>query len=266
MSTKGYTPLMVAVRHGNVNVARRLLENGASSDVKCVPDKSKPYEWVSLLRMASRHGGTKMTKFLIDEAKICEFDDVVDGNGNRAMMLATQANNVELMKYLISKDRGPFGKRTTVIRLRLYRNPVVHGSNNLHQTPFFFGGSGNAVDAMKYLLSNYDIDVSMKDKNGNTTFHYAAKKGSFDAVKYLYENYKNVIDIDEMNNNGQTALMMARKNNYEQIIEYLVQNGAKEATSPADLMLGANGESNKINSNETTLNNPSNHGHDMDRP
>ena len=220
MSTRGYTPLMVAVKHGNLDVVKRLLENGASSDAKSVPDESKPYEWVSLLSMASRHGGTEMTKFLIDEAKICEFDEIVDGNGNKAMMLATQANNVELMKYLISKDRGPVDK---TIAKNLYRNKVVHGSNNLNQTPLFFGGSGNAVDAMKHLLSNFEIDVSMKDKNGDTTFHYAAMTGSFDAIKYLYENHKDDIDINEMNNKGETALMMVRKKNYAKIAEYLLQ-------------------------------------------
>ena len=213
----GYRAVSKAILAGNVDTLKLLKQFGARFDINIVPDKSKPQEWKSLLNIASRHGGTDMTKYLIDEAKICEFDQVVDSFGNTAMMLATQSNNVELMIYLIRKDKGEF--------------KIVHGSNNFNQTPLFFAGFGDAVEAMRYLLRNYDINVNMKDVIGDTTFHYAAMNGSFRAIKYLYENYKHVIDIDATNKKGETALMMARKKNCVKIIEYLVRNGAKEARS-----------------------------------
>ena len=84
---------------------------------------------------------------------------------------------------------------------------------------------------MKYLLENYKIDVNLKDKNGNTTFHYAAKKGSFDSLKYLFENYKNIVDINEKNDKGETALSMAKEKEHKEIIEYLMENGATNIAS-----------------------------------
>ena len=79
---------------------------------------------------------------------------------------------------------------------------------------------------MKYLLKNYKIDINLKDKNGDATFHYAAKTGSFDALKYLFENYKNIININDTNDKCETALSMAKEKEYKEMVEYLIENGA----------------------------------------
>lgn len=55
--------------------------------------------------------------------------------------------------------------------------------------------------------------------------HLAAVRGNLNVVRYCVETRK--IDIDVVNMCGQTALMLAAKNNHYHVAEYLVEKGAQ---------------------------------------
>ena len=167
-------------------------------------------KWQSILGVGARGGDVEVVKFLIETMKCSDVDEIVDGYGNRALMLAAESNNVHLMKYLIDKSR-------------MSNDEVIHQKNKFEQTPFFYTGISNAIETMKYLLENYDLDVNIKDIDGNTTLMVAAKHGSIDVIKYLVlsEKFKDIIDVNAQNNDGETALSLAIEKKHDKCVEFL---------------------------------------------
>jgi uncharacterized protein len=79
---------------------------------------------------------------------------------------------------------------------------------------------------MMKLLLEAGADPNLKDKAGATALMWASHRGHLEAVKFLLQNRS--IALDEKNEGGYTALMLARFNNYPQVIELLKAAGAKE--------------------------------------
>ena len=62
------------------------------------------------------------------------------------------------------------------------------------------------------------MEVDARDKDGWTALIWAAWKGHLDIVKYLAEQGA---DLSVKDNKGDTASMIARKNNYKEVADYL---------------------------------------------
>ena len=72
---------------------------------------------------------------------------------------------------------------------------------------------------------NYRYPLSRNYADGMTPLLYASKWGNFEIIKLLVEKGAN-INIKAVN--GDTALSIARKNNNEEICNYLTEHGATE--------------------------------------
>ena len=212
-----------------INVIHKAAEKGSVKTLKLFAEYEKSKQlfdkkhidktqdgWITVLGFGAKSGNLDTVKFLI-ESKQCgnyRADDIVDSYENKAIMKAAESNNVKLMQYLIDKSRKS-------------NDEMIHESNRLGQTPFFYTGTGNAVETMKFLLKNYKVDINMKDVHGKTTLMYAATNASMDALTYLISNYKSDLDINVQNNDGDTALTLAMKGKHEKCVEFLKMNGAK---------------------------------------
>jgi ankyrin repeat protein len=75
---------------------------------------------------------------------------------------------------------------------------------------------------------NYRYPLTKNDADGMAPLLYASKWGNFEIVKLLVEKGAN-INIKAVN--GDTALSIARKNNNDEIYNYLTEHGATEIGS-----------------------------------
>lgn len=64
------------------------------------------------------------------------------------------------------------------------------------------------------------------DSTGNSLLTYAVTYNQFEVVKCLVEQFR--MDINQRNMFNHTPLYFARINGFEEIEEFLVQNGAIE--------------------------------------
>ncbi len=99
-------------------------------------------------------------------------------------------------------------------------------NDNISIEIFKASKNGNLVDIKK--LVNKDIDINALDENGETVLTLASSNGHLEIVKYLIENGA---DINFQYNSGggdlnQSALMSASMGGYLDIVKYLVDNGA----------------------------------------
>lgn len=79
-------------------------------------------------------------------------------------------------------------------------------------------------------IINYYLDINLKDNEGKTYLHLLVERGDKNIIKYFlkkfFNNGKLTKIIDKVNDNHETALFIAVKNNYQEIAQLLVNYGA----------------------------------------
>jgi len=92
------TPLMVAVRNGNINAVKLLIKAGANVNAKSSPEESTPLmyasqrDWIDIMRMLLKAG-----------AEI----EATDSYGQTALHYAVLERNEEAMEFLLSAGANP---------------------------------------------------------------------------------------------------------------------------------------------------------------
>lgn len=87
----------------------------------------------------------------------------------------------------------------------------------------------NQLDALKLLLQTVKDDefANMRDGDGMTVLHLAVWDKQNETVKYLLDN--NIVDVNTMNANGNTALDLLHEETNSEIAQSLKDAGAKRA-------------------------------------
>lgn len=67
----------------------------------------------------------------------------------------------------------------------------------------------NAINVIRELLKNKQIDINAKDNEGNTPFHYAVKTGNKELIELFLQDKR--CDLNQLNNNKQPPLYFANK-------------------------------------------------------
>lgn len=199
---KNPTLLIIACENGDEEMVKLLLSSGADINL---PDKITGKTPL----LAALHG-TKPNRFSLALYLIANGADIevtLKNNSPIAECLYVSKNDTEctikegfeLFQYLISNgasiDVIPFNENALTYATR-YRNY-------------------NAVD---YLLKNQYFGVDDYDDNGNTALIVAAKYNRPELVKLLLEYGANV---SLLNQEGQTAMDYAIRNDNDEIIEML---------------------------------------------
>jgi uncharacterized protein len=70
-------------------------------------------------------------------------------------------------------------------------------------------------------------DVNARDNTGSTTLHKLAKHWKQPSVEVIRLLLKYGMDIDAEDKEGKTALQFASANKHEEIVEFLLESGAK---------------------------------------
>ncbi len=125
-----------------------------------------------------------------------------------ALHIAAYKNNFEVAEFLLSKGA----------------NPNVVGSNNWAM-PLTSALNIHKIKLVKLLL-NYGADVNATTvRNKSTPLIYAIKFNGVQMVKLLIDNGA---DVNFKNEKGLTALKVAREKGDQNIVDLLVNHGAKD--------------------------------------
>jgi ankyrin repeat protein len=242
----GLTPLLYAARDGRLDSARMLVTAGA--DV----NQTDP-NGITPLLMAITNNHVEVARFAIDHgAEI----NVADWYGRTPLWAAVETRNMdvdngtfengvdrgpvlELIQVLLSQGADPSTrlKETPPIRKQMLR---VTGSLSwvdfTGQTPFLTASLAGDLDVMRLLLE-WGADPYVPTFGGTTPLMAAAginwvvdqtydegPRALLEAVKLCFDLG---MDVNAVNSMGLTAVHGAANRGSDDIIEFLVQKGAK---------------------------------------
>jgi len=179
----GDFPLYRAVRLENMNITKFLVEKGANVNV--------PY---SLLHESVRLGNMAMSKFLTEKGANVNTPST---SGNFPLHEAVRQENMDIIKFLIEKGAS------------------ANNSDGEYRTPLHYALVHNNVGIARLLIKNgADINSNLR-KSGQTPLEYALanEEVARDTVSFLS-------DLRAVDNQGQTLLTHALKNNYHYVLKY----------------------------------------------
>ncbi|XP_067653306.1 putative ankyrin repeat protein RF_0381 [Haliotis asinina] len=134
--------------------------------------------------------------------------------GSNILYIACEQGYPDIVKYLLSLKCVDINSRGWN-----QRTPVMVAA---------FKGRGKVVE----LLVKHGADLSLISGTGNNILHLACSQGNFDVVKYLLS--LNLLDINSRGNKQMTPVMVAADKGYENVVELLVNNGARRSIKDND--------------------------------
>lgn len=240
------SPLLYAARDGRLEAAKILAAAGA--DLK-LADANE----ITPLLMAVINNHPEVARFLIDRgAEI----NVSDWYGRTPLWAAVEVRNMdmdnatfvngvdrepilELIKMLLEKGANPNARTKESIPIRrfmLRTTGTLEWVDFTGQTPFLRAAWAGDLTVMRLLLK-HGADPKIATFAGTTALMAAAgvnwvvdqtydegQKNLLDAVKLCYELGLSVNDVNSM---GITALMGAANRGSDEIMQWLVEKGAK---------------------------------------
>ena len=279
-TSDGTTPLLMGIVNGHYDLAMALLDRGADPNLASDAGASPLYATINIewaprsfypqprAQLQQRTTYLALMKSLLDKgadpnARLRKklwytqynFDLLrTDEGGATAFWRAAYASDIDAMKLLLSYGADPV--ITTMkgpVQLREQGGvqagdqtrlpPMPTGSPGigaLHAAAgvgYGEGFAGNAhrfaptgmLAAVKFLIEEAHLDVNAVDDDGNTALHHAASRGDNEMIQYLVSQGA---DVTKVNRGGLTTVDMAngpvqRTQPYPETIKLLESLGAK---------------------------------------
>jgi ankyrin repeat protein len=238
----GLTPLIFAAREGDAESARYLLDGGASVN------QASEYGWTALLT-ATNNRQYQLAKFLLDRGAN---PNLANKGGWTPLYLATDNANIEGGDYPVPKpdmDHHEFIKilleRGADPNRRVRDNTLTRTIFTMQwfyengATPLVRASQSSDVALMRLLL-DYGADAFQETENGDTALTASAGIGWVEGVTYERTAEDNVravrmlldlgLDPNHANKEGRTALMGAALKGRSEVVQLLVDRGAKVET------------------------------------
>jgi ankyrin repeat protein len=232
----GSTALLFAARQGDLESARLLVAAGANVN-ETAPDE------MSGLVMAAFSGHGAFAEFLLDNGA----DPNADGAGLTAMHAAALTGDLNLTKALVAHGanlNAPLKRGTPVTR---FGDEPILPNYLTGATPYLVAAKFLGVEIMEFLVSK-GANPLLKTSDGTTALMLAADRRlmanrSVDAALHerdapkkphterrletILLTLKQGADINAANNSGNTALHLAAARGSDEVIQLLVDRGAK---------------------------------------
>ncbi|MDO5582135.1 MAG: ankyrin repeat domain-containing protein [Planctomycetia bacterium] len=154
--SNGWTPAFTAVKMGNLEVLKMLLEKGANLQTTAI-------DGMNLLQYACFKGNREIVQFLLEK-------------GLNPNMRGT--NNTPAYFYSCGKPE--------ILKMMLKHGADVSLRNNVKGTAMHFAAANGALESVR-LLVEAGADANAKDNNGETP-QVIARAGGFKAVVEYFKN------------------------------------------------------------------------------
>jgi ankyrin repeat protein len=248
-SNGGYTSLIFAARNGNVKVAKVLLDCGADVNItdvegstaliiaasvgseeivkllldhgaKAVVNNSNK-NGITALIIASHKGKRKIVELLLNTPQI---DIDAHTSSGSALFYAVSAGHEKIIKLLL--DHGA----KTVINIKNnggYKYKYAYDFTTNPSLLFLLDNTAKRIyteslkgdESFQHFLNMTRANIDIKDNLGNTALFLALEKEDLNSAKLLLKYGANVNNV---NNNKETPLIIASKNGREKVVEFLV--------------------------------------------
>jgi uncharacterized protein len=235
----GLTPLVFAAREGDIESAKVLLDAGANVN------QTTEYGWTALL-VATNNRNYKLGAMLVERGAN---PNIANKGGWTPLYLATDNRNIEGGDYPVPK---PDMDHLEYIRLLLAKgadpNQRVQ-ENTLSRTiftmqwffepgatPFVRAAQSSDIELLKLLLS-HGADPKIATDHNDTALTAAGGIGWVEGVTYETSRKNNLetvrllldlgLDPNAANNDGRNALMGAAGKGRNEIVQLLVDRGAR---------------------------------------
>jgi ankyrin len=235
----GLTPLVLSAREGELETAKLLVAAGA--DV----NQTTEYGWTPLLT-ATNNRHYRLAEYLIEHG--ADVNKANKGNWT-PLYLATDNRNIEGGDFPVPKpdlDHLEFIK----VLLDHGANPNLRVKDNTltrtiftmqwflesGATPFIRAAQSSDLELLKLLLA-HGADPMIKTDHEDTALTAASGVGWVDGVTYEHSPKANVdtvkflldlgLDSNAANGDGRTSLMVAAAKGRTEVIQTLVDHGAK---------------------------------------
>ncbi|RAO72859.1 uncharacterized protein BHQ10_008871 [Talaromyces amestolkiae] len=198
----GVTPLVLAAMQGNVDVAKVLIEAGAS--VNSVDNTGS-----SLLYKATDRYQVAFVSLLVEQKDLNVNIAHPRHNNFTPLIRAALDGYTDIVKLLVSVPQLEINKTC---------------SEPAGATALIYAAIAGTLDCVNVLLSQPGIDIDLQDERGATALIYAAENGYTEIVQALLERDANTEAL-EVGTRG-TALMRAIDYNAIPVVKLLLQHGA----------------------------------------
>jgi ankyrin repeat protein len=238
----GLTALVFAAREGDLESAKALLSAGA--DV----NQTTEYGWTPLLT-ATNNRHYKLASFLIDHGANL---NLANKGGWTPLYLATDNRNIEGGDYPVPKPDMDHLQYIKILldhgadpNCRARENTLTRTIFTMQwfyeagATPFVRASQSSDTELMQLLLE-YGADPFIPTVNGDTALTAAAGIGWVEGVTYERSAKENVeairklldlgLDPNQANREGRTPLMGAALKGRREVVQMLVNRGARVDT------------------------------------
>ncbi|XP_048242829.1 ankyrin repeat domain-containing protein 17-like [Haliotis rufescens] len=177
---------------GDVSIVNYIISKG----VVAINSRGK-YDRTPVM-VAAEFGHTNVLELLVREGGDV---NVRSSEGNTILHAACLGGHVSMVCHVLSTTRVNVNARG-----KKGRSPLMLAAWMGHQEVF-------------ELLVSVGSDVSLVDDGGNNILHVACRGGNADMVAYLLS--KDVADMDAMDNQGLTAVMIAKEKKHKAVVGVL---------------------------------------------
>ncbi len=77
---------------------------------------------------------------------------------------------------------------TDIARYLVSKGASPHGTSHLYSSPLHFASASNSKDVIKYLLEECHVDINQRNRSNETALYIACKRGYTDVIRILLEN------------------------------------------------------------------------------
>ncbi|KUG02211.1 E3 ubiquitin-protein ligase MIB1 [Phytophthora nicotianae] len=211
----GATPLIAAISHGHQEIVQILLNADAELGVVKTPDRNSP------LHEAAFAGDPNIMQFVLNK--------VLEKSGDNAADLLNLQNQVRTSAYL-----GDTLLNFYVLRLKFGNTPLHNaartGSPGCVSNLLQAGAMPSIKNVVSELVSSCSLIPCTESyltmlQNGSIPLHHAcySETPNLEVVRLLVEAGSDVNALDEQ---GYSPLIVAAKKNQTEVIEYLRKHGA----------------------------------------
>eukprot|EP01111_Echinosteliopsis_oligospora_P015339 TRINITY_DN6040_c0_g1_i1.p1 TRINITY_DN6040_c0_g1~~TRINITY_DN6040_c0_g1_i1.p1 ORF type:complete len:446 (+),score=101.20 TRINITY_DN6040_c0_g1_i1:181-1518(+) len=183
-----------------IEVAGQAVKMGNETRLRALLEEYKQYidtqdaSGDTLLKTAVMYNQPNVVKLLVEEGADV---NVPDSHGMICLHYAVHAENEEIVKLLL--DRGSY----------------MNGRNENYETPLSVAVAKKHLPIVNMLLEK-QANVNISDSLGNTPLHIAATIGDTELISHVLQKGRDV-ELNCKNIEGYTPLMIAIKNQYEEI-------------------------------------------------
>jgi len=216
------TVLLYAVIHGRTSIVTFLIENYLDCDIH-IKDAHGGYN--ALMKAARFNHLDIVEMLLIGGADVCTTND----HGNTALHMSASKGYIDVVRLLIRERSGRSGTDDEDLDREEIDLQFIDAQNKFGNTALMCASERNHKRVVEYLITK-QADINVKDQtNGNTALHTACTQIDnvlfMDIVQMLIDHKE--LDLNQKNNAGHSAFMIAVENGSTAVIEMLKNAGAE---------------------------------------